>query len=105
MDSFQEREQAAEALFTQKLAAAFRERMTRIEALSLWASERMGLDGEAAVHYREALAKLAVASADDRTVFAKVRADFVAAKLVLRDGEIEKIFNAAVVRAPSKPGG
>jgi hypothetical protein len=94
MDSFKERERAAEALFIKKLEATFLKRMKNIWGFGRWASGLMGFDEAKAVAYQEELCHKAIAQPDDNEICVQVRNDLCAAGLDIPARQVERALEA-----------
>jgi len=92
MDSFKEREQAAEALFIRKQEEAFLTRMKNVWGLGRWASGLMHFDEAKATVYQETLCQTAISKPDDQELCFQVRSDLCAAGLNISDDQIKRVL-------------
>jgi hypothetical protein len=70
MDSFSQREEGFERVFTQQEETRFKARARRDRKLGLWAGETLGLTGAALADYADALVARGVAGAADDALVA-----------------------------------
>jgi hypothetical protein len=70
----------------------------RNKLLGMWAAEKMGISGQEAAAYSNALA-LGTLDAEHCDVFGKIREDFDAAGVVQSDEQILSIMNALMLEA------
>ena len=75
MAQFEDREKSFEAKFAHDEELRFRVMARRNRLVGLWASEKLGLEGEAAQDYAAAVVKADIGSADQDDVYRKVKAD------------------------------
>jgi hypothetical protein len=90
MTTFDEREKAYEARLAHDEELKFRAYVRRNKMLGLWAAEKLGKSGAAAIDYAAALIKAYIEGAGDDSVFAKLRADFDAAQVAVSDHQIRR---------------
>lgn len=90
MDSFKEREQAAEALYIRKQEEAFLTRMKNIWGLGRWASGLMHFDEAKTTAYQEGLCQTAISKPDDLELCFQVRSDLCAAGLNISDDQVKR---------------
>jgi hypothetical protein len=83
MDSFKEREAAAEAQYIHAMEAAAADRLRRVDALAKWASGLLKASSDDEVRYRDILYRLAIASKDDRIVIEQVCQDLARAGIAI----------------------
>jgi hypothetical protein len=81
MSSFDEREQGFENRYAFDEALRFKSLARRNKLLGLWAAEKMGLEGEAARAYADALVAREVGLADDASLARSLQEAFASAKL------------------------
>lgn len=68
MGAFEDRAQAAEAVFAHGLQAQFESRMAGVRRLAGWSVERRGLVGDIAARHTERIVDLALKIADDASL-------------------------------------
>ena len=90
MSQFGEREQNFEAKFAHDEELRFKVFARRNKLLGLWAAHKLGLAGQAAEDYAIGVIKAGATSADEESVFAKVRADFDAKAVSASDHQIRR---------------
>ena len=100
MDSFKEREQAAEAMFIHKQEEAFLKRMKNIWGLGRWASGLLHLDEAKTTAYQETLCQKAISQPDDSEICLQVRSDLCAAGLNVPDDQVMRALDTG-----GSPGG
>ena len=81
MSAFDEREQGFENRYAFDEALRFKALARRNKLLGLWAAEKMGLQGEAAAAYADALVERQVGLADDASLARSLHEAFASAKL------------------------
>jgi hypothetical protein len=81
MSAFDEREQGFENRYALDEALRFKSLARRNKLLGLWAAEKMGLEGEAAGAYADALVERQVGLADDASLARSLQEAFASAKL------------------------
>jgi hypothetical protein len=79
MSSFEEREKSFERKFQQDQELAFKVRARRDKLLGLWAAGELGLKGEAAQHYAQAVLCADLEQPGTEDMVAKVAGDFAKA--------------------------
>jgi hypothetical protein len=87
MTAFDDREKAFEAKFHLDQEMAFKATARRDKLFGLWAAEKLGLDGDAALSYAKAVIN-AEFDNPDHDVGHKVIDDFAAAGIPIPEGEI-----------------
>lgn len=97
--TFDEREKAYEAQLAHDEELRFRALVRRNKLLGLWAAEKLGKSGAAAEDYAAALINIHLAGHGDDSVFAKLRADFNAARVALSDHQIRREMNELLAKA------
>jgi hypothetical protein len=90
MSSFDEREQGFENRYAFDEALRFKALARRNKLLGLWAAEKMGLEGEAAGAYADALVERQVGLADDASLARSLHEAFASAKLDISTHRIGK---------------
>ncbi|WP_439635160.1 DUF1476 domain-containing protein [Oceanicaulis sp.] len=88
MSGFDDRENAFENKFAHDQELEFKAVARRNKLLGLWASELMGLTGDAADAYAKEVVKADFEEAGDEDVFRKVRGDFDARGIEQTDHQI-----------------
>lgn len=99
MTTFDEREKAHEAQLAHDEELRFRVFVRRNKLLGLWAAEKLGKSGEAADDYAATLINVHLKGNGDDSAFAKLRADFDAARVTLSDHQIRREMNELFARA------
>jgi len=94
MDSFKEREQAAEALYIRKQEETFLKRMKNVWGLCRWASGLMHFDEAKTTAYQEALCQKAISKPDDQEICFQVRSDLCASGLNVSDDQVKRVLDA-----------
>ncbi len=97
--SFDERKRAAEAKFAHDQELAFKARARRNKKVGLWAAEQLGLSGEEAQAYAQAIIKVDFVEPGDEDIFRKLRADFDARNLAVSDHQIRRTLEEMLVEA------
>lgn len=90
MPMFEDREKAAERNFEREQELAFRIRARRNRLLGLWAAGHMGLAGEAAQRYAQAVVDTEITGHDDPAVIRKIRDDLIAGGTPVAEEEIRR---------------
>jgi len=90
MTNFKNREEGFEKKFAHDEELRFKATARRNKLLGLWAAEKMGLTGEAAVAYAREVIKADFKEAGDEDVFQKVRGDFDAKGVDQSDHQIRR---------------
>ncbi len=90
MTTFKNREEGFEKKFAHDEELRFKASARRNKLLGLWAAEKMGLTGEAAVAYAREVIKADFKEAGDEDVFQKVRDDFDAKGVDQSDHQIRR---------------
>ena len=99
MRGFEERQKAFEAEFHRDQELAFRTTARRNRLFGLWAAERLGVPGgDAAEDYAKAVVAADFAAPGDADVIDKVRADFAAGHIDIKEAELW----AALARAATE---
>jgi len=81
MSGFEEREEGFEKRHAHDEELRFKSRARRNKLLGLWAAENLGLDGEAARAYANALVAAQVGRVDDEALARSLHEAFASAKL------------------------
>ena len=90
MTTFDEREKAYEAQLAHDEELKFKAFVRRNKLLGLWAAAKLGESGAAAEAYAAVLIKTHLEADGDESVFAKLRADFDAARVAVSDHQIRR---------------
>ena len=90
MTTFKNCEEGFEKKFAHDEELRFKASARRNKLLGLWAAEKMGLTGEAAVAYAREVIKADFKEAGDEDVFQKVRDDFDAKGVDQSDHQIRR---------------
>lgn len=90
MPMFEDREKAAERNFEREQELAFRIRARRNRLLGLWAAGHMGLAGEAAQRYAQAVVDTEITGHDEQAVIKKVGDDLIAGGTPVAEGQIRR---------------
>lgn len=107
MTTFDKREEAFEKKFAHDAELQFKAAARRDKLLGLWAAEKLGLTGDAAVEYAKSVVVADLEEVGDEDVFRKIRGDFDAAGVVQSDHQIRRAmeeFHAQAVTEVSKQG-
>jgi hypothetical protein len=99
MTTFDEREKGYEAQLAHDEDLRFKAYVRRNRLLGLWAAEKLGKSGQAAEDYANALIQAHLDADGDKTVFAKLRADFSAAGLAQSDHQIQREMAELLAKA------
>ena len=99
MTSFDNREKAFEDRFAQDAYLKFKAEARRNKMLGAWAAEKLGLTGDEAEAYVNAVRKADLAEAGDDDVFRKVRDDFTARSVAISDAELRGKIDGYLVEA------
>lgn len=83
MADFDEREKGYERKYEQEQELAFKVKARRNHLLGLWAAEKLGLKGDAAERYADAIADPSRHLRGDKDVIAKIDADFKAKSIAI----------------------
>lgn len=90
MTTFDNRDNAFERKFVHDQELQFKATARRNHMLGAWAAEKLGLAGEAAAEYAQAVVRSDFVEAGDEDVFRKIRADFDAAGVAQSDHQIRR---------------
>jgi hypothetical protein len=90
VSGFDQRKTGEEARFAHDAELKFKATARRNKLLGLWAAELLGKTGEAASAYAVEVIKSDFEAPGDDDVFAKVKADFVAASVAQSDHQIRR---------------
>ncbi|MFO1185871.1 MAG: DUF1476 domain-containing protein [Bauldia sp.] len=99
MTTFDKRKEGFEKKFAHDQEARFRAEARRNKLLGLWAAELMGRTGQAAQDYARTVAVADLDKPGDEDVFAKVKADLIAAGVERSDHQIRRTMDELLVRA------
>ena len=102
MTTFDKREQAFEAELAHDAELKFKAVARRDKWFGLWAAEQLGKTGADAEAYASQLVRADIVGTGGDEVFAKVRADFDAAKVAQTDDQLRRKLTdllAAAVKA------
>jgi hypothetical protein len=94
-----EREKALEAEYRNKEEAAFRLTIRRNRQFGLWAAARLGVTGDAAETYADAVVAADFEAPGDEDIIAKVRADFAEKGLAASEADLRAALNRAGAEA------
>jgi len=99
MTQFEDRERAYEARFAHDEELRFKAMARRNKLLGKWAAEQMGRTGADVEAYAREVARADLEEPGDEDVFRKVRRDFDAAGIGIRDDEIRMKMRELLVIA------
>jgi hypothetical protein len=99
MTTFDKREDAFEKKFAHDEELQFKAAARRNKLLGLWAAEKMGIAGDAAVDYAKTVVEADLAEAGDADVLAKVLADLKAAGVEQSEHQIRRTMDELMVTA------
>lgn len=94
MGAFEDREQAAEAVFARGLQNQFEARMVGVRRLADWSSERCGLVGELATRHAERIVDLGLKISDDAALIKRVVGDLEMAGIKVSVADAAAAMNA-----------
>lgn len=102
MSTFDQREESFEKRFAHDEELQFRAEARRNKLVGLWAAEKLGKTGEAAIAYADTLVAQEIsADADDRVV-AQVKKDFDAAGVAQSEHQIRRTMDEMLARAKAE---
>jgi hypothetical protein len=99
MTTFDQREQALEALFVRDEEMKFCGYARRNRLLGLWAAAKLGKEGEAADAYAKTVVMADFEEEGDHDVFRKIRNDFDAAGVSQSDHQIRRTMDELLAAA------
>lgn len=99
MTTFDKREDAFEKKFAHDEELQFKAAARRNKLLGLWAAEKMGIAGDAAVDYAKTVVEADLAEAGDADVLGKVFADLKAAGVEQSEHQIRRTMDELMVTA------
>lgn len=99
MTTFDQREQAFEAMFAHDESMRFCAYARRNRLLGLWAADKLGKSGDAADAYAKAVVMADFEEAGDEDVFRKVRRDFAAKGVDQSEIDIRRQMAELLARA------
>jgi hypothetical protein len=99
VSAFDEREQSFERRHALDEELRFKSLARRNKLLGLWAAEKIGLEGEAARAYADALVERQVGRADDEALVRTLQEAFASAKLDISTHRIGKKIDETMARA------
>lgn len=106
MSGFDSRKKGQEDKFAHDEGMKFKANARRNKLLGLWAAEKMGLSGEAAVDYAKSVVKTDMEEAGDDDVFRKVKADLTARGAMLSDHqlrrEMDELMQTAIMQVKTE---
>jgi hypothetical protein len=102
MSAFDEREQSFEKRHALDEELRFKSLARRNKLLGLWAAEKIGLGGEAARAYADALVERQVGRADDESLVRTLQDAFASAKVDISTHRIGKKIEETMARATSE---
>ena len=102
MSAFDEREQGFEKRHALDEELRFKSLARRNKLLGLWAAEKIGLEGEAARAYADALVERQVGRADDGSLARSLQEAFASAKVDISTHRIGKKIEETMARATRK---
>lgn len=107
MSTFDQREESFEKRFVHEEELQFRAEARRNKLLGLWAAEKLGMTGDAAKAYADALVAAEIAADADERVVAQVKRDFEAAGVDQSEHQIRRTMDELLARATAeiKAGG
>jgi hypothetical protein len=99
MSTFDKREEGFERKFAHDEELRFKATARRNKLLGLWAAEKLGLSGEAAVEYSKTVVRADFEEAGEDDVFRKIRKDFDAKKVAQSDHQIRRTMDELMATA------
>jgi hypothetical protein len=93
MDSFQDRERAFEAKFAHDEELKFKAMARRNRLMGHWAAQKLGLSGQDAIGYENALVNADLENPGSDSVFRKIRTDFDARGVTQSDHQIRRTMD------------
>lgn len=93
MAQFEDRKKAFENKFAHDEELRFKATARRDKLLGLWAAELLGLGGDAARDYAQAVIKADLEEAGEEDVFRKLRKDFDAKEIEVSDHRIRRAMS------------
>ncbi|ORE97577.1 DUF1476 domain-containing protein [Aurantimonas sp. 22II-16-19i] len=97
--SFNDRGQDFESRYVHDQELRFRIEARRNKLLGLWAAEKLGMTGDDANSYVQAIISVAFQTPGDDGIFQKIRADFDGAKVEQSDHQIRRHMSEFLVEA------
>lgn len=99
MTTFDDREKAFESMYARDEEMKFRVVARRDRLLGAWAAELMGLTGEAAEAYAQAVVRADFEEPGDEDVIRKLAADLGAARVACDEGRIREALARKEIEA------
>ena len=99
MSAFEERKEGFEKRYALDEELRFKSLARRNKLLGLWAAEKIGLEGEAARAYADALVERQVGRADDESLVHSLHEAFASAKLDISTHRIGRKIEETMARA------
>jgi hypothetical protein len=99
MSAFDDREQSFEKRHALDEELRFKSLARRNKLLGLWAAEKIGLQGDAARGYADALVERQVGRSDDKALVSMLQEAFAGAEVVISTHRIGKKIEEAMARA------
>jgi hypothetical protein len=102
MTTFDKREDGFEKKFAHDEELRFKANARRNKLLGLWAAEKLGLSGDAALAYARDVVMSDFEEAGDHDVFRKIRKDFDAKGVAQSDHQIRRTMDELMAEAISQ---
>jgi hypothetical protein len=99
MTTFDKREEAFETQFVHDEELKFKAEARRNKMLGLWAAEKLGLSGDAAVDYSRAVVTAEIDAASDEGVVRKIMSDLAAKGVTMGEEELRSRMNELLATA------
>ena len=99
MTTFDKREDAFEKQFVHDAELKFKAEARRNRLLGLWAAEKLGMTGDAAVNYSRSVVAAEIDAAGDEGVVRKVMSDLAAKNVVVSEDELRSHMSELMVTA------
>ena len=103
MTTFDAREKAFEDKFAHDANQSFGAAARRVRLIGEWASEKLGLSGDAAAKYVKTVCNMQLTDGKSDQVFQKVKADFAQHNVQISDAELMKTMADSVKQAITEP--
>lgn len=99
MTTFDKREEGFEKKFAHDEELLFKANARRNKLLGLWAAEKLGITGDAALAYAKEVVMADFEEAGDQDVFKKVRKDLDAKGVTQSDADIRRAMDELLAKA------
>jgi hypothetical protein len=99
MTTFDKREEGFEKKFAHDEELRFKANARRNRLLGMWAAEKLGLSGDAAIAYAKDVVMADFEEAGDGDVLKKVQADFAAKGIAQSEQDIRRTMNDLMEKA------